>query len=71
MTYKNGKREKEEERVEIVTETIFVPPDTPAIKFWLTNRMPEKWRDKMDAALSDPDGNAIRIELGSVEDVAK
>lgn len=48
-----------------------MPPDTPAIKFWLTNRMPEKWRDKMDAALSDPDGNAIRIELGSVEDVAK
>lgn len=71
VIYKNGKREKEEERVEIVTETIFVPPDTPAIKFWLTNRMPEKWRDKMDAALSDPDGNAIRIELGSVEDVAK
>ncbi len=24
------------------------PPDTPAIKFWLTNRVPKLWRDKVD-----------------------
>lgn len=71
VTYKNGKREKEEERVQIVTETVYVPPDTPAIKFWLTNRMPQKWRDKIDTALSDPDGNAIKILLGNTEEAAK
>lgn len=48
VIYKNGKREKEEERVQIVTETVYVPPDTPAIKFWLTNRLPQKWRDKAE-----------------------
>ncbi len=25
-----------------------LPPDIPAIKLWLTNRDPERWRDKMD-----------------------
>lgn len=71
VTYENGKRVKEEERVEIVTETVFIPPDTPAIKFWLINRLPDKWRDKVDTSLSDPEGNAIRIEFGNAEEAAK
>ena len=36
----------EEERVEIVEEEIYVPPQTVAQVFWLKNRRPDKWRDK-------------------------
>lgn len=31
-----------------VPYTEVYPPDTPAIKFWLTNRVPKLWRDKVD-----------------------
>ena len=37
------------ERIEIVDVTETVPPDTLAIKLWLTNRQPEKWRDKQQS----------------------
>ena len=29
-------------------EEQYIPPDTDAAKFWLTNRDPEAWRDKVD-----------------------
>jgi hypothetical protein len=37
------------EGVPVVTEYLeHVPPDVGAIKLWLTNRRPEKWREKVD-----------------------
>ena len=32
-----------------------VPPDVGAIKLWLGNRRPDKWRDKQEAALTGAD----------------
>lgn len=46
--YHNGKREKEEEIVQMVEEEIYIPPDVTAQIFWLKNRKPEQWRDKRE-----------------------
>lgn len=47
VTYENGKRVKETERVEVVPVTRRVPPDTTAGIFWVKNRR-KNWRDKQD-----------------------
>lgn len=36
-----------------------VPPDAGAALNWLKNRKPDKWRDKVDHSLSNPDGSPI------------
>ncbi|NMX39371.1 terminase [Pseudomonas veronii] len=36
------------------------PPDTTAAIFWLKNRRPDEWRDKVDLAHGGTDGGAIR-----------
>lgn len=36
------------------------PPETAACIFWLKNRQPGKWRDKLDTTLSGPDGGAVQ-----------
>lgn len=33
-----------------------VPPDTTACIFWLKNRRPAQWRDKIQQELAGPDG---------------
>lgn len=39
-----------------------VPPDTTAIIFWLKNRRPDKWRNKIvDATLNETDTGIIEI----------
>lgn len=48
VQYENGKRLKEEERVEVVEVTRRAPPDTTAIIFWLKNRRSTDWRDKQE-----------------------
>ena len=38
----------ETEHVEYVEETIYIPPNVTAQIFWLKNRRPARWRDKID-----------------------
>jgi transposase-like protein len=38
-----------------------VPPDSTAMIFWLKNRKPEVWRDRVQQEHSGPDGGAIQI----------
>lgn len=45
-----------EEKIEVVDLEEELPPDTAAIKFWLTNRKSKEWRDKTDVT---SDGAAI------------
>lgn len=40
---KEGKRQKEVEKVVMVEEQVYVPPDTTAMIFWLKNRLPKDW----------------------------
>lgn len=35
------------------------PPDTTAAIFWLKNRAPKKWRDKVETGFTDGDGNDV------------
>ena len=49
-----GRRIREVERVEMAEETVYVPADTAAIRFFLTNRAPEKWKNKTELA-ADPE----------------
>lgn len=47
-----GKCIKEEEIYEALPEEEYVAPDTAAIKFWLINRAPDRWAEKVQV-----DGN--------------
>jgi hypothetical protein len=40
-----GRRIQEEEHYELAAETVYIPADTNAIKFFLTNRAPETWKN--------------------------
>lgn len=42
-----GKCVKEEEYIHVADEEIYVPPDTKAAIFWLSNRAPERWAEKV------------------------
>lgn len=42
-----GKCVRDEEIVEEHEEEVYIAPDTPAIKFWLTNRARDRWSEKL------------------------
>jgi hypothetical protein len=48
VEYSNGKRVREEERVEVVQVRRVLPPDVTAQIFWLKNRWWRTWRDRHD-----------------------
>lgn len=52
----------------ITTHTItkHYPPDTNAIIFWLKNRQPEDWRDKVYTDVSNPDGSLKNVSVTQV-----
>lgn len=39
---------KEKERIEYVEEEVYIPPNVTAQIFWLKNRKPAEWRDKVN-----------------------
>lgn len=43
-----GKGKIVEEHVEYVDEEIYIPPQVVAQIFWLKNRRPDKWKDKIE-----------------------
>ncbi|WP_454917439.1 helix-turn-helix domain-containing protein [Xanthobacter sediminis] len=38
-----------------------VPPDPSAAKLWLTNRRPDRWREKQEHELSGPGGGPVQV----------
>lgn len=62
VKYDNGKRVSEEEIVEYVEEEIYIPGDTTAQIFWLKNRRPDLWRDKVEATIEGPKEISVRFE---------
>jgi transposase-like protein len=62
VTYKNGKRVKEEERIEYADEEVFCPPETRAQMFWLKNRKPAVWRDTAQLELGNKDEKPFKNE---------
>lgn len=51
---------------EIIKEAL---PDTTAQIFWLKNRCPDKWRDKVENAGENKDDNEIQINIVSTKDM--
>lgn len=45
----SGKRLKEVERLEVGYDEVHIPADTTAQIFWLKNRKPDNWRDKVES----------------------
>jgi len=41
----------------------YYPPDTTAAIFWLKNRKPAQWRDKVETAITGADGGAVNLEV--------
>lgn len=47
----------------VITPTVkHYPPDTTAAIFWLKNRRPDLWRDKVESEISGPGGGAIAVQ---------
>lgn len=40
----------------------YYPPDSTAMIFWLKNRKPGEWRDKVEQEHTGPNGGAIQLE---------
>lgn len=70
-----GKKVREEEILKEAFDEVHVSADTTAQIFWLKNRMPERWKDKVDASAerdkTSPEKVTIEIvgaEIVEVED---
>ncbi|TBA11036.1 terminase (plasmid) [Rhizobium ruizarguesonis] len=48
VSYLNGKKDSEEERVEVVDLHMEAPPDTQALIFFLKNRRPNLYRERQE-----------------------
>lgn len=59
--YKDGKKVKEWEEIEYVTETQYFPPNMPAIAFWLTNHESEKYSKNPKTEISGADGGVVML----------
>lgn len=53
----------------IVPYVEHVPPSDTAIAFWLKNRRPNEWRDKIEH--TGPEGGAIKVEIVRFSEIAK
>lgn len=65
VIYEDGKRVKEIERIEYGEEEVFVPPDVTADKFYLENRVPERWRNA-----KAPDDDERKLGVIMIPEVA-
>lgn len=66
---KTGEGRIEEEHIEYATREIYIPPNVIAQKFWLANRMPDRWREKREAPEETP--NIVRENLQSIGDAMR
>lgn len=50
-----------------VTTEKELPPDISAQMFWLKNRFPQRWRDKVPEPTETPDSNLLEVLREAVE----
>lgn len=58
-----GKKKVEKEELQYAEETEYVSPDIKAIMFWLKNRKPDIWREKIVDKEGDEGGNTGVVVL--------
>lgn len=69
--YENGKKVSETEDVKTVELIQEVPPDTTACIFWLKNRRPAEWRDKVEHAVDNNTVDTKELFLKHLKDLGK
>lgn len=57
----NGKKISEKEELQTAEERHYIEPDIKAIIFWLKNRKPEFWREKVEESSGDEEGSGVLI----------
>lgn len=57
----DGRKKTENEVLEYAEETVYVEPEIRAIMFWLRNRMPDDWMDKINPRNGDEEGTGAII----------
>jgi hypothetical protein len=62
VTYADGKKVSEIEKIEMVKVRRIQPPDTGAAIFWLTNRQKDKWKQRVNNVVTGEDGGAVKVE---------
>lgn len=63
VIYENGRKIKETEKIEMVDEEQYIPPDTTAQIFWLKNRKPAEWRDKQNVEIEQSKPFEVNITV--------
>lgn len=69
VKYDEGKRVSDKEHIEYVDEEVFIPPDTTAQIFWLKNRKPDNWRDKVENVNINQPDKEININIISTKNL--
>lgn len=57
----NGKKISEKEELQTAEERHYIEPDIKAIIFWLKNRKPEIWKEKIEENSVDEEGSGVLI----------
>ena len=65
VVYEHGRKVSEIETIEYAEEEVYIPPETAAQVFWLKNRRPDKWRDKVDPETGDGNAPIINITVSA------
>lgn len=63
-------RRIEREEIVLADEQVYIQPNVKAQIFWLTNRAPERWRNKIEAAVSGGDNSVDYVFRGATSEEA-
>lgn len=70
ITYDERGRRVEKEEIIFADEEVYIQPNVKAQIFWLTNRAPERWRNKIEAAVSGGDNSVNYVFRGATSEEA-
>lgn len=70
VIYENGKRVKEISKPVVIEVTKYKQPETIAQIFWLKNRKPDKWRDKVENYVDTQELTNVEKLLAKLEEEA-
>lgn len=65
IKYENGRKVSEQEVIIYAEEEIYIPPEVAAQVFWLKNRKPDVWRDKVDPTDDETNAPIINITVSA------
>lgn len=67
-----GRKIKEFEELKTAEEVHYFEPDIKAIIFWLKNRKPDIWKEKVAEAMADDEGTGVIVLTPTqVEQISK